>query len=716
MATRTINPYNFFPLSDEAPQRCAFNRGKYTGKITFSLLTRTPLFIPNTSNNDAFDMEIKDHCSYDFFSYSDLSLKKNVRNEYFKPVIPGSEIRGMIRSYYEILTNSCLSKYNDEILSKRTAEVFKAGLIKRNSDETYSLYPAEDCIFRTVAVDNLKAFSFGDTPKFSIKSYKQNDLSEGQKIYFNFTDRGRRVKPICDNISTTPFPGSVSGYVIKGEEGPETGDIVKEKHNCHVFMLNDPNVSPVKAELSDQEVKGLSTVLNIYHENGENEYNSYNTAWKAFKSGSDEEYFPVYYSKAVSDYIMLSPASITREVYKNRLKDILNDHIPCDDMSSLCPACALFGTIGNGSSFGSRLRFSDMDLSDRFNDMFKTAPEQLFEGIKTLPPLGQPNIKNLEFYVKRPDDAWFWTYDYYIDPKGNVKPYKPQINGRKFYWHNPDMELKEVDPDNLNTTIRPVKKDIAFTGTVYFEHLTEIELNELIYTLNAGDTDDIKDKKHCLKLGHGRPLGLGSVALSVDKVEVREFNIDEGYQIAPYKESEPEIDPDIKTNFAKMTDFNLLKGKVVCYPRVGDEETELYQWFVKNHTGYDRIKQRKISMPNKRQQMVYNEYLEAMTPELKSTREFAGYDSNKQKQDRRDRGDRKQYSPRGNNPKIEATITSVSYDGSISFKLADDTSSFIKQRFLPDDCTFNVGDRILITLLFNDRKTGKPIYQFIKKQ
>lgn len=42
-----------------------------------------------------------------FFSYTELEAGKTYENEYNIPVIPGSEMRGVVRNVYETLTDSC---------------------------------------------------------------------------------------------------------------------------------------------------------------------------------------------------------------------------------------------------------------------------------------------------------------------------------------------------------------------------------------------------------------------------------------------------------------------------------------------------------------------------------------------------------------------------------------------------------------------------------
>ncbi|MBR3789347.1 MAG: hypothetical protein IKJ86_05105, partial [Clostridia bacterium] len=117
-----VNPYSFIQLSKNEPSRKAVEKGEYTGKISCKLEVKSPVFIPNTS----FDYKESEHKHNVFYSYSDLSNEKSLTDEIRKPqnpVIPGSEIRGMIRNVYEQLTNSCFSEVDEFNLPyKRTNE------------------------------------------------------------------------------------------------------------------------------------------------------------------------------------------------------------------------------------------------------------------------------------------------------------------------------------------------------------------------------------------------------------------------------------------------------------------------------------------------------------------------------------------------------------------------------------------------------------------
>ena len=121
-----INPYNFIPHSGkvgrtpsaEAPGQLV------TGEIRCSLTVKTPLAVPDASERLPVVLENgKDrHYVYPFMCAGGV------------PIIPGSELRGMVRSIYETVTNSCFSIINTNTLSKRDKDPLpEAGLLQWNA-------------------------------------------------------------------------------------------------------------------------------------------------------------------------------------------------------------------------------------------------------------------------------------------------------------------------------------------------------------------------------------------------------------------------------------------------------------------------------------------------------------------------------------------------------------------------------------------------------
>jgi hypothetical protein len=127
-----------------------------------------------------------------------------------------------------------------------------------------------------------------------------------------------------------------------------------------------------------------------------------------------------------------------------------------------------------------------------------------------------------------------WNYDYLLnkpsrgkDPTKDATPYKDMagagIQGRKVYLHSRFDLPKHYDASFLkrsgqNVTVRPLRAG-RFTFDVYFEDLTDQELANLEFAIGG-------TKGRLQKLGHGRPLGMGSVLVKVERCETRAYSYD----------------------------------------------------------------------------------------------------------------------------------------------------------------------------------------------
>lgn len=722
-----VNPYNFFPLKkgleernrerDDVSVDNTIHDKKLTGKIVYTIKTRTPLFIPNTSNDRYFGItaEKEDadnyHSSYDFFSYTDLSgAKGKIDQPFHLPVIPGSEIRGAVRNLYEILTDSCMSSYNDIIFSKRISDRYQPGLLKKDSEGKWMLVEAYDYICR-------------DSEDFSIQKYADIGNRDGRKVKFNFSDlninRGKKAKPIVD-ISDE---GDFEGYLIKGGDGPILGknkaskcdkcpDRTKKKckdsnykkcyllmkHNAHIFSEKKcQDYQFLQKKLNRVEgyfdINELDTILEIYRQNGKSDFVQYSRTWNQVKHSNTAAVIPVYYqvldgyskvlkickgsaSENQSDKrILLSPACITREIYLNGLKNALGQYYKsCSNKDRICPTCALFGMLHTDSSnetIPSRIRFSDLwAITDTAEDYYE-------KDLMTLEELGNPKPSTMEFYLKRPevnlDDGeklLVWTWDYYIKVNGKGKTtfvsYQSDISGRKIFWHSMnaaknqrsyksamDAEKKwheKHDKDrfitNRNKTIRPVKAGKKFRGELYFDGITEVELNRLIAILNVSSVvrDERGNGKYGLKIGGAKPLGLGSVEVCVEEVIERRIAI-EG-QTIKYEEVSRQERPQISNELnlfmedvdkvLKILDFHAVDEDHynIHYPYLDENklitgEEEGFKWFGNNRTGFQYGKDQNkktntsvidVNSENKgtveRKQVPYRTYMVPLQPEL----------------------------------------------------------------------------------------------------
>jgi CRISPR/Cas system CSM-associated protein Csm3 (group 7 of RAMP superfamily) len=153
----------------------------------------------------------------------------------------------------------------------------------------------------------------------------------------------------------------------------------------------------------------------------------------------------------------------------------------CSDLSKLCPACRLFGTLNGGTVFTGKVAISDARAK---SGDYKLLGQLVLDVLSAPKPEGRPRI--------------------YTQSDGKT------IRGRKFYRHQLDGVLTRLGQkqDGQNKTVQPVDKGAVFTFTVEYVDLRPAELRLLLYAL-------VLEETMWHKVGMGKPIGLGSVQLEV---------------------------------------------------------------------------------------------------------------------------------------------------------------------------------------------------------
>ncbi|QNU65522.1 TIGR03986 family CRISPR-associated RAMP protein [Ruminiclostridium herbifermentans] len=629
-----VNPYNFISLGKEVKRR---EKGKedfsdelLTGSISCTLRTKTPIFIPNITNDNALGLadlinEKKDeqdnkadgnketnekHKNYDFFSYNDLSGKVSLNepkeplipgssirgvmsekislNNLKEPIIPGSSIRGVIRSAFEALTDSCMMT-SDNPLTARESKAKKAGILVKEKTG-WKLYEANKYMIKTKECKN------DPEPIHSIESGKYIKVGEdkyytGDKIKFNV---GKRYK---DN-NYYPYLAQDIGNGTEEEGILLLGEpFGSRKHHDSIFAYNLNNANRKRIEVQgdiNEAIEKLELVLEVYKDPAVNrnlgEKNDEHNGYKHYSLNSIKEgmEYPVWYEK-VGSTIYLAPACISRIGLNNTIMGILKnknngEFNSCSEASNLCPACELFGMVGDNSALGSKIRFSDAKLKKGFNE------SNCFDEIMTLEELSSPKPSAMEFYTERPKielngkkvNAHFWNYDYSRINKNTDINKELKILGRKFYWHSHSIKAQKLSERNntesdlgitaLNTTVRPVKAEVEFKFDIYFERITNKELESLIWVLTIGENNI--NGNRCHKIGGAKPLGFGSVKIVVNEVKNRTWNIaEDGSIIRTYKpmnfleilSENSSFNDKAYREFLYITNYASMEGKNVQY-------------------------------------------------------------------------------------------------------------------------------------------------------
>lgn len=520
-----INPYTFVPTPrNRQVSRSALEEGTsarlHTGVLRCRLFVRTPLGIPDAERAHTDE---KGHTEYPFFSYGDGKDRICA--------IPGSSLRGPLRSVYETATDSCFSTLRrDTGLSRRVSnmEAYRPGILKWEKGE-WHLYKADRYLLAADSEGDRFAGSYtryGNMPPNAYVTFMRKGKDEdgpriartqageelrfGDEVVFQaytgkegvYEKNGYRVwTGVAVSVrkkpeGATPGGGKKNGLVYIGET------FAHKKHGESIFVPGE-EIKELTGEQLKKAYEGLLEALEIYRNPAVNRSKGH-SGYHDFEHAKKETGIPVWYE--VKDG-KLSPASIGRTFFRTTLNELVGDRQPCTDRKRLCEACALFGMAGE-ESLGSRIRITDARAAGR-----------CVRESATLKILGQPRYSYMPFYAKGSSGVPK-SYD-----EKNV-----EIAGRKFYWHNKkaaeDKSIYTVEQggqmkNQMNSTVELVMPGAEFCFEIYYDGITEEQLAKIMWCVNFGENTGEGDL--CHKLGHGKPLGLGSVKIVIEENAERIF-------------------------------------------------------------------------------------------------------------------------------------------------------------------------------------------------
>lgn len=554
---RFVNPYTFVPLPKGRAKRsdCTIAAEPvFSGEIKCRLSAKTQIAVPDILKNPLPDEDKRtEPKEYDFFTLDG------------KAAIPGSGIRGVIRSVFEVLTDSCmhLNDKDDDYFHTRVNKENPGIITYDPKERVYKLYKAE---------------RFRDKTKTEHKT--------GDIVYFNSKPGEDKACDLIDfyreRQGDDDIPGvylRVNTFVSKDKNGKVT------KSNPSVFRAIDKGkiINDVYIDLLEENVRMWMSDKSVNMlTNDKNDRQGYKEAYKgaitAMKTAGGM--LPVWYWKdKTTGYYYLAPSQYSRAVFRNKPHDIvLNAKMQaCTSQNECCAACALFGFIadenGDSQSLASHVRFTDAICEQA----------DCFDGSYLLPVLSTPRLSSFEFYLSG-------------NEKNSLGPDSENVTiaGRKFYWHAPqnvitkDDDFAEEHP-KMAARMQLVKKGSEFAFSVFYDRITEDQLKKLVFALNLGE--NYAGSVRCHKIGHGKPVGLGSVKITVDRITRRSFengaysvnDITEDIVSAANTEMFRQT-AEFKAFITKVVNLNYVAKRTVDYPR----ETaggEIFKWFAHNRDG-----------------------------------------------------------------------------------------------------------------------------------
>lgn len=545
---KAVAPYNFVELPDKVvtvdpdslPDGDLYHPGRHTGTIKCTLTTESPLYTRCGWTPDDF-------AKYGDIPFHELPPEIKQRRANFlsdpitqKPVIPGSSIRGMLRTLVEIISFSKINQVSDaqkfffravaaekeDPLAepyKKTLKKVQAGYLVKRGDEWF-IRPAKK-------VDNLSFVWIKDElVKKAINDFiplNSEEYYPQYKINISFEDtalkNGRRF---ARKISVKPNQYKYVGVLVTSGNMAETGkaDQTKRKNDC---LVCEPDSQAQLLKISDDTIRDYCSSLTAFQKQSPNftEQEGFlvNGRCIFYCEPQETEKDVILFGQSPNFRIPFFPdhngkAATARDFIPPHLKDTKDQPIILD------MAEAMFGFVRRDKQTNQdqQARRGRIFISDAIPQPEQEANIQASldkESQEIL--LSSPKPTTFQHYLVQPQ-AKQKTLKHYASssPKEN-EPGKTAIRGHKLYWHKEYKGLSvSENSDSQTTLIKPLDIGIKFTFDIHFENLSDAELGLLLWvlSLSSDKLEELQTGKagehYCFSLGMGKPLGMGAVKIN----------------------------------------------------------------------------------------------------------------------------------------------------------------------------------------------------------
>lgn len=605
---RFLNPYNFvrylpepnIPPGDSDAQllgRCPPPpHDRYvglSGRIICTVEAVTPLFISDSHEVKTTKVRLADgreveHKSYRFFQYGG------------KDAIPASSLRGMIRSMFEIVTNSPFCIFDgDERLEYRIdpaeARRFKPGIVRS--------LPADGKPGVIGLCEEAKIGAYYDNPR---KNVLDDSWKCGDEAYAETKRDDKGVMKVTTIVHAGASP-SVSQGMHHGWV-KVTGQTIDTKRNESFFYFKGKPADAVTVHFDAEREDDFNTILHAQLNDRKEDFRS---QVQSERLAPGNLVYVELNAQNPSQVRNIALARVARLRYRHTVGDLLADHLkPSENYDQMDIASRVFGWVkatregdrNKRIAYAGRVRFTHAMLTE-------DGDRGVFAEELPLAILGGPKPTTTLFYLRKKNGTWSEQERRLPGAAETIGYDGPnELRGRKVYRHHGatlnrlEYERAERQRDHQNRSVRGVRAPgNIFRFTIDFHNLAPLELGALLWTLNLGDDD-------CLyRLGYAKPLGFGSVRLAIEKIEL--FDLEERYQslngsglhrvamvekdwLARFESAMRRCYGRPLRDLANISDlFTLLKQPTktqpthIHYPRTGirpDPEGKNFEWFVAN--------------------------------------------------------------------------------------------------------------------------------------
>lgn len=552
---RAMAPYNFVPLPDAVtPAPLPLEHDRFhlearssepvevlSGYFDCDLETCSPVYVRAALQRSEFIKQESDEEKKRPF----LEQIKN-KPEFFythdpaQPVIPGSTLRGMIRNLIEIIAHGRMRWVNDsqpftyravaapnsDPLSgpyRQALGAFgsriRAGYLVRDG-QRWHIHPAktpqemgwpEKKSFITVPERKIGGRDIANFMRFDNPEYKP----QWHPVGFEMQIRRGGLRPV-DVVQIGQPPQKFThqgvlvctGNMLETQRSPSGRMRSPRKNHTLILPKADTGLLAIPLQVIDDYRNSLTPYQNDELTNwGGN-------GWGCLKDGA-----PVFYV-ADSKVLYFGHCPNFRIPAVSQVSGraaVPKDFVPATALGHSLPdlAEALFGWTeekenGPKQQRAGRVFFSDARLiPGQRRIWYSDAP--ITPGV-----LSFPKPSTFQHYLVQDRDFGHDPDDKASLANFTSSPEETQIRGNKLYWHrgrHPKIEATEKERKLASqlTRMKPLAAGARFSFRVHFENLRPQELGALCWALILPGESG-KTYRH--KLGMGKPLGMGAIAIA----------------------------------------------------------------------------------------------------------------------------------------------------------------------------------------------------------
>jgi CRISPR-associated protein (TIGR03986 family) len=574
---KAVAPYNFVELPTKVVQaepQCngqlrdndRYYPDRNTGTIKCTLTTESPLYIRCGLSPENF---AKYGCEPDEnLNKEELAAKRQLLADFFqypenlKPVVPGSSLRGMFRNLVEIISFGKIEKVSDQQkLSFRAvaaesddplkikytdslgnfARNVKAGYLKKRGNKWFiqAVVKIDNPPFRVIneSFIKVKEEDISNSLPSLITMDKENYIPQSIKISFQdeFT--------VSEDCNAYEFKGYLvtSGNMLETENTTETErreSLCRKEGRKYHYLILEIDEDKDLIEISNDAILSYCSALTNFQQGQEKPFkkNSKNKFDK--KMGTLKDGQPIFYCQPKGKVVTLFghspnfriPYSPNNDGCASSAVDFIPQSVGESDIIDL--ADAIFGFVRRKKdSFKSGNQQIDKSRAGRIfiSDAHTTNKDPWLTNDTVTPHiLASPKPTTFPHYLVQTSNEKKHLKHYGSKPNQDTV-----IRGHKLYWHKGDVKKdciqtdaseQEIEKKQLQyTEIKPIKSEVSFEFTIYFENLSDVELGVLLWVLNLTNNKsnqlkllnlDSEDReKYRFSLGMGKPLGMGAVMI-----------------------------------------------------------------------------------------------------------------------------------------------------------------------------------------------------------